>query len=192
MLRLILDLPVASLPASLPLIGHTAIYTLNLIVLGAVLSAGGFVDENPLTALNWDNLVHFWRSWFLLEDLANLTEISNRNMNHMYLKSGNRFDTLTTRNKPDSLSNISKVLSEQAYKLYAIRYGIGYDYLDVQAEIFQNGSAQVTRNVNVEAFSSLGNLETTLLIPERFNEESNDGDVLGLAKSESLTGDSFY
>ena len=56
--------------------------------------------------------------------------------------------------------------AERCYKYGAERYGIGYDDLDIECLIHQDGSATVTRRVDVEAFSQIDKLDTYLVIPE--------------------------
>ena len=71
------DLPYRPLPK----LGHLAIYSLNLVLLGSVLADTVFtLNENDLgTQLSgcraWDRLVNIWRSWFPSESLAALASL---------------------------------------------------------------------------------------------------------------------
>jgi len=58
----------------------------------------------------------------------------------------------------------------RTYRYSAARYGIGYDDLDVECLLHDNGSATVTRRVRVEAFSQIEKLDTYLVIPEQPQE----------------------
>ncbi len=65
----------------LPLLGHLATYSLNLIVLRTMLSTPSFeFDESVLGAMNngcrpWDRLVQLWRSWLPLESLLGVAAV---------------------------------------------------------------------------------------------------------------------
>jgi hypothetical protein len=62
----------------LPVLGHLAIYSLNLVVLRGYLSDGAYVldeadlGEQPIGCRAWDRLAAIWRSWFSGESLAAL------------------------------------------------------------------------------------------------------------------------
>jgi tetratricopeptide (TPR) repeat protein len=62
----------------LPVLGHLAVYCLNLVLLKLILTRSEVVvDEAPLAdplagCPPWDRLTHLWRSWFSLESLAGL------------------------------------------------------------------------------------------------------------------------
>ncbi|GIH07589.1 hypothetical protein Rhe02_56560 [Rhizocola hellebori] len=63
---------------SLPLLGHLAVYSLNMILLWAHLTRTEVeFDERMMTVDTadcrpWDRLTHLWRSWFALDTLASL------------------------------------------------------------------------------------------------------------------------
>jgi hypothetical protein len=68
-----------------PLLGHLAIYTINLVILRVALSSEGFVFNESLIDAHedgtrpWDQLAHLWRSWFSLENLNGLTAVFSAN-----------------------------------------------------------------------------------------------------------------
>ena len=66
---------------------------------------------------------------------------------------------------------------EITYEYIATRYGIGYEKLSVECAVNDDGSAVIRREVELEAFSNLKDLDTYLLIPERSNRE-NVGSIL--------------
>lgn len=74
-----------------------------------------------------------------------------------------------------------------AYNFIAQRYGVGYSLLDINFEIKVDGSAIVTRTVEIEAFSTIGKLDTYLLIPER-SVDGTERDIES-AKLESFSPD---
>jgi hypothetical protein len=64
-----------------PLIGHVAIYSMNLILLRLIVGTRPFVfDETEVASHEdgtrpWDRLIHIWRSWFALGNLSGLTAV---------------------------------------------------------------------------------------------------------------------
>ncbi len=64
-----------------PVLGHLAIYTVNLVTLRAVLSSGGFVLDEKRIGVHadgsrpWDQLANIWRSWFALDNLYRFATI---------------------------------------------------------------------------------------------------------------------
>lgn len=66
---------------SFPLLGHVAIYTLNLIILRTVLSQDHYIlDEKVFAGKEegtrpWEQLIYIWRYWFSLDNLNGLTAI---------------------------------------------------------------------------------------------------------------------
>ncbi len=80
------------------------------------------------------------------------------------------FRVILDRPKQTDLSE-----AEQAYKYIAKRYGIGYEDLSVQWNIKDSGSAELQRKITVESFSTIENLDTYLLVPEKDPEGSHRG-----------------
>jgi len=64
-----------------PLVGHIAIYSINLVLLRLVSGKAPFAfDESEIASYEdgtrpWDRLVHIWRSWFSLGNLNGLTAV---------------------------------------------------------------------------------------------------------------------
>lgn len=64
--------------ADLPVLGHLAVYTLNLITLAAILIPDGYecderhVGTHPDGARPWDRLTQLWRSWFSRDNLQGI------------------------------------------------------------------------------------------------------------------------
>jgi hypothetical protein len=67
--------------AHLPMLGHLAIYSLNLVILNAVLSGETCsLDQAALSSPNtscqaWDRLVALWRSWIPLNELSGAVDV---------------------------------------------------------------------------------------------------------------------
>lgn len=80
-----------------PLVGHVAIYSLNLILLRILLVPEPFVFVEKGFgvyedgARPWDRLTHLWRSWFSLENLKGLTAV---------LEARREGETITIQAKP--------------------------------------------------------------------------------------------
>ena len=61
---------------SLPVRGHLAVYTLNLVLLRAYLGDQNYLLDEPATADQrdacrpWDGLAYLWRSWFTVDGLS--------------------------------------------------------------------------------------------------------------------------
>jgi hypothetical protein len=67
----------------------------------------------------------------------------------------------------------NSVLEDEAnYRYQAKRYGIGYSSFDVQCAINLDGSASVIREVELEAYSEIKELDTFIRIPEKDPEGS--------------------
>ncbi len=64
-----------------PLLGHLAVYSVNLIILRALVCNTPFVvDESAIKSYEdgarpWDRLIHLWHSWFSLEALDGLSAV---------------------------------------------------------------------------------------------------------------------
>ena len=65
----------------LPLLGHLAIYSLNLVILRITLSQGSFflreeeLGDQHEASRAWDRLTHLWRSWLSLESLTGVAAV---------------------------------------------------------------------------------------------------------------------
>jgi hypothetical protein len=69
--------PTAAPYAPLPIVGHQAVLTLNLVVLRTAIATEEFVfDEKAINpdgrVRPWDSLTHLWRSWFTVEELTGI------------------------------------------------------------------------------------------------------------------------
>jgi adenylate kinase family enzyme len=130
---------------SVPLLGHIAIYSLNLIILRIILSPNGYVfDEDKISLYfdgtrAWDRLTFLWRSWFSLENLNGATAIfsSERDQNKIRLQTKNSFSTSSSSNKLKTILNVSKSLSDnillglagvQCHDLYHSDYSLLNEY----------------------------------------------------------------
>ena len=65
---------------------------------------------------------------------------------------------------------------EKTYQYLAKRIGFGYRKLHVQCIIEPDGSAKVFRDVEIEAFSSVSEFDTFIILPEE-NKETSSKDI---------------
>jgi hypothetical protein len=112
----------------LPLVGHLATYSLNLILLRTILSSDGYTfDESKIIPVGekqvvpvkdsvraWDRLTYLWRSWFSLESLNELTAIltAKRDGAEIALTAKPNFTTSASNNRLDSILNVSLALAD--------------------------------------------------------------------------------
>ena len=59
-------------------------------------------------------------------------------------------------------SSLSKINDEACYSIYAQKYGVGFDLIDISCVINDDGSAKVTRQSTVTAYTVIGEVYTHL------------------------------
>jgi hypothetical protein len=85
---------------SLPLLGHYAVYSLNLVLMRTVVSEVPYCFDEPSMARHeggarpWDQLTHLWRSWLAIDHLAGLGAIvdTERDEDKIVLRVKDRFE----------------------------------------------------------------------------------------------------
>lgn len=85
------------------------------------------------------------------------------------------FESVWPKINKEVESGLAQLLTEhpeQAYQYYAERFGVGHADVQFLCDIHPDGTAQVQRFVTVEAFSELDSLDTILLYPEAFREDT--------------------
>lgn len=93
-----------------PLLGHIAIYSINLILLRIIVGDEPFVfDETQIGthedgARPWDRLTHIWRSWFALDNLNGVTAVmlADRNESQISVRAKERFQVAESHNRLDT------------------------------------------------------------------------------------------
>src|ERR1051325_7829850 len=103
-----------------PLKGHLAIYSLNLVLLRAVLSPEEYMfDETSIPhhadgTRAWDRLTHLWRSWFSLDSLGGLTAIwsAKRDGSKIVLNSKESFSIPLSKSRRASILHLSLALAD--------------------------------------------------------------------------------
>jgi len=103
-----------------PLLGHAAIYSMNLILLRVIVDEEPFVfDERDMGmhedgARPWDRLTHLWRSWFALDNLNGVTAImlADRNDSEISVRVKDRFQVSESRNRLETCLNVALSLGD--------------------------------------------------------------------------------
>jgi hypothetical protein len=103
-----------------PLLGHIAIYSVNLILLRAILDLEPFeFDEAAIGthedgARPWDRLTHIWRSWFSLENLNGVTAImtAERAGQKIRVTSKEKFQVAEGRDRLDTHLNVAIAIGD--------------------------------------------------------------------------------
>jgi hypothetical protein len=102
-----------------PLVGHISIYTLNLIILRAVIGDDEYVfNEQDIVKDTqkirpWDRLTYLWLSWFSFDDLRSLTDVfTSRRMNSKIIIIPRRkFNTGKMDSRLKVILNVSNTIS---------------------------------------------------------------------------------
>ncbi|MDT0530377.1 ATP-binding protein [Micromonospora sp. DSM 115977] len=104
----------------LPLLGHLSTYTVNLVLLAAVLNEPGydFLDASGVDdggpCKSWDRLVNLWRSWFDLNDMAGIAAIvyAERKVGLVRVLARPEFSLQASRSSAETLFNVNTALAE--------------------------------------------------------------------------------
>jgi len=103
-----------------PLLGHIAIYSINLILLRIIVSDGPFIfDENQISthedgARPWDRLTHIWRAWFSLDNLNGVTAVmlSERKESQISVRTKKKFQVAESQNRLQTCLNVGVSLAD--------------------------------------------------------------------------------
>jgi len=103
-----------------PLLGHIAIYSINLILLRIIVSDEPFVfDETQIGthedgARPWDRLTHIWRSWFAVDNLSAVTAImvADRNESQITVRAKETFQVSESRSRLEAYLNVGISLGD--------------------------------------------------------------------------------
>ncbi|OYT92151.1 MAG: hypothetical protein CFE43_09580 [Burkholderiales bacterium PBB3] len=104
-----------------PLIGHVAIYSMNLILLRVVVGTDSFVfDESQILSHEdgtrpWDRIVHIWRSWFALDNLNELTAVmlATRAESKITIAATQKFHPKEAKNRAHECLNVANALGDR-------------------------------------------------------------------------------
>ena len=135
---------------TLPLLGHLAVYSLNLILLRTVLSDNYFTfDELTFNADNegcrpWDRLVQLWRSWLPLDSLTGVGAIMNAS------RSGNEVIVHS-----ESFSSTKSVSQSRLHAIFNVADALGDDVLSVLSGLSVYDGSNIEGSVIGESVSRL-------------------------------------
>ena len=98
-----------------PLIGHIAVYSINLILLRIITSKQPFLfDETDVASHEdgtrpWDRLTHIWRSWFSLGSLNGLTAVmrSRRSNSKVIVSAKKKFQVEESASRLQEFHNVA-------------------------------------------------------------------------------------
>lgn len=103
-----------------PLVGHIAIYSINLILLRLVAGRHPFIfDEGHVASHEdgtrpWDRLMHIWRAWFSLGNLNGLTAVmlADRDGSKITLTARRKFQAEEAQGKMQEYHNVALSLGD--------------------------------------------------------------------------------
>ena len=158
-----------------PLLGHIAIYSINLILLRVIVGDAPFVfDESQIDTHDdgtrpWDRLMYIWRSWFALDNLNNITLVmrADRDGNQIKIRAKEKLQVAESRNRLQTClsvaislgDNISSGLTglllfdlskDNQLSLEDISSRLGSETLDLEFQIMMKRLLQTERLVVVD------------------------------------------
>ncbi len=103
-----------------PLIGHVAIYSMNLVLLRVIVGGQPFVfDETEVASHEdgtrpWDRLIHIWRSWFALGNLNGLTAVmlASRTESKITVAAKKKFQAEEAKSRLQECLNVAMSLGD--------------------------------------------------------------------------------
>ena len=103
-----------------PLIGHVAIYSMNLVLLRVIVGGQTFVfDETAIASHEdgtrpWDRLIYIWRSWFALGNLNGLTAVmlANRTESRVTITAKKKFQAEEAKSRLQECFNVAMSLGD--------------------------------------------------------------------------------
>jgi hypothetical protein len=105
-----------------PLVGHIAIYSINLILLRLVAGKRPFVFDESEVARHedgtrpWDRLMHIWRSWFAIGNLNGLTAVmlAERDDSKITVTAKSKFQAVESKSRLHEFHNVMLSLGDNA------------------------------------------------------------------------------
>lgn len=121
-------------------------------------------------------LRYYQGKYLLKEDIKDVVEMLNEHTG--VFKDPRRLDQNFELWWPDLetrlATEITQLLTKLAYVFYAERFGVGHQRVNFQCAIAADGTAEMHRQVEVEAYSDIETLDTVLLFPEE-GSDAKDG-----------------
>ena len=106
---------------ALPMLGHYAVYTLNLVLLRAVAGEtpfvfdAGAVEQHEGGAPAWDQLTHLWRSWLSIDNLAAMAAVVQTSREHgqVIVRANERFGVRRADGRLGTVWSAAQALGDQ-------------------------------------------------------------------------------
>jgi hypothetical protein len=161
-----------------PLVGHIAIYSINLVLLRLVAGKRPFVfDESEVASHEdgtrpWDRLMYIWRSWFALGNLNGLTAVmlAERADSKITVTAKNKFQAVESKSRLHEFYNVALSLGD------GVSAGITSLYLFDPSEGSVNYLNSLEQHLVSEGFD-LGPVLTItqlLVLGQRFPDSAHD------------------
>lgn len=123
----IMQSPVISKVADIPILGLIANYTINLIILKSIFSGDFIFDELEFMATNskndqsdqstdpWDKLTYIWRAWFKIENLSGISTIlsSRRHANKIHIRYNKSFTASLCNSQLSHIINATSSIADE-------------------------------------------------------------------------------
>ncbi|MBP1782072.1 hypothetical protein J3R08_001922 [Micromonospora sp. HB375] len=109
-------------------LGHLAVYSLNLVLLGALISKDGYeftiksTNSDPASdETSWISLVNIWRSWFSLDELLGVAAIiaCTAQSDRVIVAARERLGSPSSRSKLEAMANLSFALADDVSHVVA-------------------------------------------------------------------------
>jgi hypothetical protein len=105
-----------------PLIGHMAIYTINLVIIRVIMGEGSFEFSENLFLTHedgtrpWDQLTHLWRSWFSIDSINGVTAAfkASRGATSVKIAGLPKISVAESRSRLETMFNINLTLGDNA------------------------------------------------------------------------------
>ncbi len=152
-----------------PLLGHIAIYSINLILLRIVVADKPFeFDERQIGTYEdgtrpWDRLTHIWRSWFSLDNLNGVTAVmlADRQDSQIKVQAKEKFQVAESQDRLETCLKVAISLGDN------ILSGIAGLLLFEPMRDNQLGIEDIARRLESEKFD----LEFQIAIKQIFQKE---------------------
>jgi hypothetical protein len=103
-----------------PLLGHLAVYSINMIIIRAVVGDGAFQFDESLyftheeSARPWDQLTHLWRSWFSIDSINGITAVllSERSSDGVRVSPRIKMSVVESRSRLETVYNVNRALGD--------------------------------------------------------------------------------
>jgi hypothetical protein len=105
-----------------PLIGHLAVYSINLVVIRVIMSEGPYEFDEKIFLTHedgtrpWDQLAHLWHSWFSIDSINGVTAVfkATRNATSLIISPLSKISAAESRNRLETMYNVNKALGDNA------------------------------------------------------------------------------